>query len=422
MTHLLADRFVYLILFLLPLQTRWIFSQELLNGNAWEYGTLSLYGVEILILIAMLLRRRVAFFSKALRPARYGMWFLAALVASFALSVSYVLSAVALMHVALALVLFLLLLDRRLSTKNCVVAFLFGLIPVCALGWFQALTGTSPASSWFGLAEHVAATPGASVIETASERVLRAYGTFPHPNVFGGYLAVAAIVLAWLVKEGKGRSVLWQAVLTAVVLSTLVVTFSRSAWLAVLSAFVVVVFFSLWFHRTLPRRTLAFVLVGLVSVTATVAVFSEPIFTRFDPSARLEAKSLAERQGEYAFVDDVIFKNPVSGVGVGAYTLALSEVRPGQEVWAYQPVHNAFALIFAEAGLLGFLAFVCWFTSIDRVSYKVARTTNGMLGLGLGTALLVLALFDHYLWSLPCGLWLAAFAFAMILRWSEEAK
>ncbi|MFC1788242.1 O-antigen ligase family protein [Patescibacteria group bacterium] len=49
-------------------------------------------------------------------------------------------------------------------------------------------------------------------------------------------------------------------------------------------------------------------------------------------------------------------KNPITGVGVSGYTFVLSELKPDQRVWAYQPIHNSFLLILAEVGLLGLLA------------------------------------------------------------------
>src|SRR3990167_8743999 len=41
---------LYILIFLLPLQTRWLAKSGELNGGYWEYGTISLYGTDILIL------------------------------------------------------------------------------------------------------------------------------------------------------------------------------------------------------------------------------------------------------------------------------------------------------------------------------------------------------------------------------------
>jgi hypothetical protein len=45
----------YLFIFLLPWQTRWIWHHGFLAGDHWEYGTFSLYGADILLVILFLL-------------------------------------------------------------------------------------------------------------------------------------------------------------------------------------------------------------------------------------------------------------------------------------------------------------------------------------------------------------------------------
>ena len=47
---------IYLWVFLLPWQTRLIVSPGTLNGDSWEYGTISLYGLDILLFILIILK------------------------------------------------------------------------------------------------------------------------------------------------------------------------------------------------------------------------------------------------------------------------------------------------------------------------------------------------------------------------------
>src|SRR3989338_8590364 len=42
-----------LLLFFLPWQTIWIYREQVLNGVKWEYGTLGLYGTEVLLWAAV---------------------------------------------------------------------------------------------------------------------------------------------------------------------------------------------------------------------------------------------------------------------------------------------------------------------------------------------------------------------------------
>tara|TARA_B100001964_G_C14011595_1_gene499601 strand:- start:336 stop:767 length:432 start_codon:yes stop_codon:yes gene_type:complete len=141
---------------------------------------------------------------------------------------------------------------------------------------------------------------------------------------------------------------------------------------------------------------------------------------RFTPSISVETISIEERVGQYETWDDVFLSAPLIGVGPAAYTFTLLGQDPGQPVWAYQPIHNVPLLILAELGVIGFLLLVAWIYRIDAIAHKAWRTPGGMLALSLGTALLIIALFDHYLWTLWPGLALGALSFGCILRWSNE--
>ncbi len=450
----IADIFLLAALFLLPFQTRWIFHDLTLVGQVWEYGRMSVYGTELLVLVAALLRGRPRIPFRLVPFSKGIVLMLGALLISASWSVNVGLSLGFLQHVVAAVALFSLIVDERTRLRDAAVAFVAGLLVPCGLAWWQALTGTSPSSSWLGLAAHDAATLGASVIETGSDRILRGYGTFPHPNIFGGYLVVGLLVVGsglWVVgresevglvvgsesfveKErplATHHSPLTNSLAAAILASTLVLTFSRSSWIAFAVggfAFVVCRLSSrptthniqstppdspLTTHH---KRLTISLLLPLFAILATLAIFHTPAFTRFQPAARLEAKSIAERSGEYPVWDDVARLNPVTGVGPGNYTAALATLYPGRDAYAYQPIHNAFLLFLAETGLFGLFAAA----RLVREGSRLFRPWNWSAGYAIGTSLLcalvVLASLDHYLWSLWPGLVLGAFALAFVLK------
>lgn len=418
-----ATWMLYLVLFLLPWQTRWIFSALTLHGDAWEYGKLSLYATECLLFLSVAIRGWLWPVKGSERVVLEGVGLMGACVLSLAFARDTVLSAALLIHVAAAFVLFASVLDYHVSPRRAMAAFVAGMLAPAALGWFQVLTGMSPASTYFGLASHTAATLGDSVVETATGRVLRAYGSLSHPNTFGGFLVVGMLCAGWLWREAEMRVTTYAAAAAfALFASTLIITFSRSAWLALIAATIVLAALRLWYHKTLPRRALPLLALGLLAAGTTLFVFHNVAFTRFQPAARLEAKSIAERSGEYPWFDDVFFGNPVTGTGVGGYTVALSELRPADPAWSYQPIHNTLLLILAEIGAIGFAVMARWVVSIDMVVHTERRNAVGMFGMAIGTALLVLALLDHYLWTDWSGLALAAFCFAIMVRLNLEIK
>ena len=424
----LSNLLVLLILFVLPFQTRWIFNDLTIAGQPWEYGRLSLYAVEVAIMLASLLRGAVRLDMAHERFLKPVMFFLGALFLGASFSQNITLAFSAILHASAAVALFALLLDGRTDLGAAASAFVLGLAVPSGLAWYQALAGASPASTILGLASHDAATLGASVVETAATRVLRGYGTLPHPNIFGGYLALGTIVAAWLVAKGR-RAGLVLPVLAA----TLVVTFSRSAWIATLAGLAVAAVLARKFPSPSKGEGQGEVValrgrhqpgivavVSLVLVFLAVVAFRAPIFTRLDATARLEEKSLSERTSEYSLWPEVVRQNAFTGVGAGNYTFALATLYPGKDIWFYQPFHNAILLFFAETGLLGLLV-VAQFVQV-LVSFLRAKGRALVPSFPILASLLILASLDHYLWSLWPGMALVAVGIAMAIKSTVDSS
>lgn len=417
----LSNIFLLVTLFLLPWQTRWIYRDLTIAGEGWEYGRLSLYAVELLILLAVTLRGGLRVPGRLLPFVQPVALFIGVLLISAAFSQNISVALGALPHFAAAVALFSLVIDERTDVRRAAWAFVLGLVVPCGLAWWQVVTGTSPASSWFGLASHDAVTLGQSVVETGTGRILRGYGTLPHPNIFGGYLAAGLVALGWLSHRARTTgSRLLMAAPVALLASTLIITFSRSAWLAVAVGFGALAAVALAKRRALPHRAIPLMTLACVAVLATLAVFHVAVFTRFQPAARLEAKSIEERAGSYVTFDDVFRTNVVMGVGPGNYTVALATIFPGAPAWSYQPIHNVFFLALAETGLILLLPAVKFFLALYRHIRENLVTAGGLFALAMLVALLPIALLDHYLWSLWPGLALAAFGTAVSLRVTDR--
>jgi len=416
----IVNALVYLIVFLLPWQTRWIFGFEELYGQAWEYGLLSLFAVEILIVIAALLRPRLKSYRDADWPLIMGGFFLAVALVSVYLAESPMLAILVWLHMFIAYLMFRLLLDRRLRVRYVVGAFVAGLMIPSVLGICQFLVGASPESSWLGLAAHEAGELGASVVESINGRHLRAYGTFQHPNIFGGFLAIGLVSVVLLARwfRSKGEK-LGLHIMATVIAVAFVLTFSRSAWLAFFVAAAIGGWIVLWEHRIAARKAMPFIIVAMVATLLTIIVFFEPFAARFHPNYRLEAISISERTTGLTNWWPTVRDEILFGVGPGNYTVELAAANPGVPVWAFQPVHNSFLLVLGEVGLAGAFFFVLWAASVDRINYKALPRATAVAALLMGAIVLVIALFDHYLFSLWPGLALMAFVFAMTVRLSE---
>ncbi len=206
--------------------------------------------------------------------------------------------------------------------------------------------------------------------------------------------------------------------------STLILTFSRSAWLALTIGLVVFLGQACFYKKRIPYRTVPFLSVGLITILFAVFLLRSHVFARFNPALHIEAISIEERVSQYQTFSSVFKIDPIFGVGPGAYVFALESISKGQQPWSYQPIHNAFLLLLAEIGIVGFMAFSYFVFEIGRIVLPplakgragVGSVMGGIFALTLLLELVVLALFDHYLFSLWPGMILTALILALTLR------
>lgn len=414
-----------LAIFLLPWQTQFIYHIVPMAEGISEYGKFGLFFTELLIAITFLLSRKDS--EKPLKETQNILrgfnLFLAAGFLSLTFAPFYSVSLFSLGHILFAGMLFLMLLDPRTKIDRVLLVFVLGLVVPCFLGWYQYFHGFSPASTLFGLAEKHVETQGIAVVATNAFRSLRAYGSFPHPNIFGGYLAIAIAILAWRMlrnphpsqRGGKGV-VVFELCLLALFSSTLVITFSRSAWLALACAILAIIVVRIKQKHIAKKSEKLFLITLSATIALSALLFHSHIFARFDTTQHVEAISIEERASQYATFPSVFRLNPVFGVGAGAYTFALESLHKNQPVFSYQPIHNSILLILAEFGFVGFIAFVYWMFEIAKFIWSRRTHSNVLFATAILVELFFLAAFDHYLFSMWSGLALAAFSLAVCIR------
>lgn len=453
-------------LFFLPWQTRFRYVKAELNGSAWEYGSQSFYATEILLWVIIILAAVVLFRDKTiwarvknrehfkkhlplLAGLGAGIVFLGLQVAFSPLPwVSYQLLFWLLGGACLAVILIKLLNQtsvaaksrratavltarplasiaspasqsqsslgqlyfafdakrfRKNNAKYFIALWLGGVVQGLFALW-QFVAQVVPANRWLGLAAHAPYQQiGESVIEISGERWLRAYGSLPHPNILGGYLAIIFIIgilLQIFTKDWR-----WRMALTlgqVLVLVGLLVTFSRGAWVAALGG-LIICSAGIAKAKVLQDKKVRFnfikqvVLSGVVVVA--VAITLKPLFyTRFQNQERLEVRSIEERLDGYRVWRGIMENNWLLGHGPGMYTYALYQKDPTLPAWQYQPIHNTYLLIFAELGIVGFLAVLAggvW------AAYWIWK--NNPVFLSLVAVVAISALFDHFWWSLYGG-------------------
>lgn len=397
--HLFVGKIMLALgVFSLPLGTVLLFSRGYINGVPWSLGNIGIYLFDVFFLgyfffrlpeFRMIFFRHLALFLSAL--------FFLALPVLF--SLDPLRSLFILARLVLALGVFLLI--RKEEAPFLPWVWFAGLLVPLAVALLQ-LFGYAFSSSALGVTSHPAAQLGTSVVQAGGHRLLRLYGTFPHPNVFGGYLSLTTLLAFLLSGTVFYRRRL--ALLSFIVFVAgffLALTFSRSAILGLLLGVLVL----LLVHRfaSVPRR----VLFGAGAGFLLGALLFLPAFiTRMQGGGRLEVQSIDRRVQSLSDGLQLFSLRPLTGVGPGVSPLGIEYfLRPGVTAYEVEPPHHILLLVLAEFGILGSLGLLL-------LAWMVWRSGKSIFfSVPILTCWLTVAFFDHYPMSSPQ----AILSFAVVL-------
>ncbi len=305
---------VYLLFFFIlvfPFQTRKVVltKYSFYSGSFTEYGTFFIYLSDIILLTAILclifdslvVKKRIYFFptlihcllSKirkiylsvaALFKLRLSdirkFWLILAIFIIW-LALNMIINRIFIeieLYQTLKIIEFILLvaltvlcLNKRLHLDYCLVAisvsgFLQSIIAIYQFLFQKSLFGSSILHKLTGEAILSADTLGAAKIIYDGEKILRAYGTFPHPNLLGGFLILTIGISIYNILYNRQPimssiiykntllkmsqvylgSIFWILIIS-IQFYALVISFSRSAWLAFI-LFIVALLLGLYSH------------------------------------------------------------------------------------------------------------------------------------------------------------------------------
>ncbi len=239
---------------------------------------------------------------------------------------------------------------------------------------------------------------GASVVQLADGlRVLRAYGTLPHPNILGGFALITLLgpVSLFLANKKPNYAAL---ILFSLGIILVVLTFSRSAWLGLAAFLTILVMKSKYFNR---RQLFLLIAAGLLTITLTLVPLRDLVLTRIS-NAPVATEQLSTFGRSWLTQQAVAMarEHPLIGVGIGSFIIKLSTY--ALEGALIEPVHNIFLLARSELGMIGLLLVLGLFISIALNIFK-AQSPQAILVSATVAGLGVISIFDHYLWSLAPG-------------------
>jgi hypothetical protein len=300
------------------------------------------------------------------------------------------------------------------------------LIPVFILyvtGVFQAILGI-----WQFHVQHMVGlsvlgeylpevgTGGLATIQTSSGKLVRAYATFPHPNILGFFLCLALILGYFLIvsreTSQKARNLIIFGDYLLIV--GIFLTFSRVSW--VIAALASISY--LWYLKGSKKwLRLAIFLPGIVSC-ATILVFWHGLL--FNRVTNIEASQSYTQRVELNQAGIEIWKNnPILGVGPGNYIPRMQTMFHVQP-WEYQPSHNIFIYVADGLGIVG-LAFFLWILLlIFRSTWNAPESDWKFTLLVLGFSLLFVSLFDHFLVTIQQGQLMFAIILGFMIGYAHK--
>jgi O-antigen ligase len=267
-----------------------------------------------------------------------------------------------------------------------------------------ALLGLLLASAQ-GIGQHFAGTFSEQGFVSDGDVVGRVQGSFGHPNLFAGYLAVlmpVAVAVLW--SRGYGQGLRWLALSAlALAIPALYWSYARGALVGLIAGALI------WLAITRPRWAVAAVLVLVVgAVTLAPATLRE----RFDPQT--SGGDIALRSDIWNAAFDIYAEAPVLGVGINNFSVAYTEL-PATAANASQrrllhqdqllvPPHpqNMYLQALSEGGLVGIAALATFIVAALLAVLRAARAMDPRTrALGAGLAVGFIGMLVHGLVEVP---------------------
>jgi O-antigen ligase len=253
---------------------------------------------------------------------------------------------------------------------------------------------------WFGERSFSFNTIGIAQISVMGRGLIRAYGTFSHPNSLAGFFLV--VLLLWYFLKKKVNNYYWWTVFWFGFLG-IMVSGSRTIWVLTLG----LVLGLAWVKIKNKVN-----IIGLFLLFFAILVFVLRLvnmeYQVSDFLGGWDVGGISKRmQLNWAGLK-MIKESPWFGIGLGNFLVRLPEFQRNSGFYWLQPVHNIFILAWSQIGVLGLiLSFL--FLARNFVWGKI----NFIFKI-IFLVVLISGTIDHYWLTLPQNIWLLVLVLGIV--------
>ena len=261
---------------------------------------------------------------------------------------------------------------------------------------------------WLGERSFSFNTIGIAQMSVWGRGLIRAYGTFSHPNSLAGFLLVS-LLLWWWLKPSVDKStspltgrLLWWVVFWLGFLG-IMVSGSRTIWVLTL------VLILGWLLKNIKNKAN---LIGLILLFLGMIVFGlRMVNMEYQVSDFLggwDSDGIEKRiQLNWAGLK-MVKESSWFGIGLGNFLARLPDFQKNNGIFWLQPVHNILILAWSEIGTLGL--FLVWlFLSKNFIWKKINWIFKIILGV-----VIISGMVDHYWLTLPQNVWLLTLVLGLV--------
>ena len=399
---------LFILIILIPIQTRYFLNINKINNNFFEYGTTSIYLLDLYIILFIIylffynLKNKLFILNKKRKTFLYLLIIFNILLnISAMVSIDKEISTYFNLKILTLSIFIFFLSFIKLNIKNIKEFFILSSLMQAIFSIIQFIDQNIIANKFLGIAEKFPQNLGVSVIENNYGRYLRSYGFFTHPNILGIFLLIGFIFLIFKIinfetieNNNKNKLIKYfNYYIFGIIFLGIIFTFSRIAiFISIL--FIIIFFIYKVFYYLKNKDNINinnyinnkinikiennikyinnFILIFIIQFII-ILIFKDLIFLRLNNDNRLNVISNTQRINQYNESKDIIKNNFLLGVGSRNYTIYKYKTNFNKEInsWDLIPVHNIYLLIFSELGILGFISFLIFlimpiFIKIDK--------------------------------------------------------